>query len=110
MQPDPEHDARVRGLAFIGFTHRLLELNGATQRVHRAGELDQCTIAGELDQPATILGQDWIKALSTVLLQTRDCAALVPPHQAGIADHIGGNDSREATLLTGHEKSPVSST
>jgi len=66
----------------------------AASSASTAGKLDQCTIAGELDQPAAILGQDWIKALSSVLLQTRDCAALVAPHQAGVTDHIGGNNSR----------------
>jgi hypothetical protein len=34
------------------------------------------------------------------LAQTRQCAALVAPHQAGVADNICSDDRRQFALLT----------
>ena len=41
-----------------------------------------------------------------MLLQTRQCPALVTPHQAGLADNINGQDRRQFALLTGHGNYP----
>ena len=34
--------------------------------------------------------------------QARQRAALIAPHQAGVADNVGGQDRRQFALLTGH--------
>jgi hypothetical protein len=38
----------------------------------------------------------------------RQRAALVAPHQAGVADNVSGQDRRQFALLTGHGKVPRS--
>jgi hypothetical protein len=53
MQADPEHYGGVLGLLTIGLQHKLLKLDGGTQRINGAGELDQRAVAGQFDQPAT---------------------------------------------------------
>ena len=66
----------------------------ALERIDRAGKLGQRTVAGQLDQPPAVPRQHRLEALAAVLPQARQRAALVPPHQAGVADHIGCNDCR----------------
>ena len=39
-----------------------------------------------------------------MLTQARQRAALVAPHQAGVADNVRGEDRRQFALLTGHGK------
>ena len=92
VQADPEHDARVFRLVAVGFSHGLLECDSGAERIHGAWELGQRTIAGQLDQPAAVPGQCRLEPLLAVLPQARKRAALVPPHQAGVADDIGRND------------------
>ena len=92
MQADAEHDGGVLGLIPIGLGHCLLELDGGAQRIDGAGELDQRSVAGQLDQPPAVARQYRLEALLAVFSQARQRAALVAAHQAGIAHHIGGND------------------
>jgi len=40
-------------------------------------------------------------------LQTGQRAALVAPHQAGVADNVGGQDRRQFALLTGQWNFPA---
>ena len=42
-----------------------------------------------------------------MLTQTRRRPALVAPHQAGLADNVGGEDRRQFALLTGHGNFPA---
>ena len=37
---------------------------------------------------------------------SRQCPALVTPHQAGVADHVCGNDCRQFALLSRQRHSP----
>ena len=41
-----------------------------------------------------------------MLTQARQRAALVAPHQAGVADNVRGEDRRQFALLTGHGNFP----
>jgi hypothetical protein len=41
-----------------------------------------------------------------MLAKTRQRAALVAPHQAGVADNVCGQDRRQFALLTGHGNFP----
>ena len=80
------------GWSLIGFGHCLLEFDSGAERIHRAGELDQRAVAGQLDQSPTVAGQRRFQTLLAVFSQARERATLVATHQAGIAHHIGGND------------------
>ena len=56
--------------------------------------------SNELDQSATVTRQCRLETLATVFPQARQRAALVPPHQAGIADYIGCKDRCQPALLS----------
>ena len=101
MQADAEHDGGVLRLVSIGLDHGLLELDGGAQRIDGAGELDQGAVAGQLDQPATVSGECRLQSLLAMLAQARQRAALVPPHQAGVADNVCSEDRCQFALLTG---------
>ena len=98
----------VFGLVAVGLGHGLLELDGGAQRIDGAGELDQRTVAGQLDQPAAVAGQHRLKALGAMGLQPRQRAVLVASHQARVADDIRRQDRRQSPYnpLAGHEASP----
>jgi hypothetical protein len=42
-----------------------------------------------------------------MLTQARQCAALVAPHQAGVANNVGSEDRRQFALLTGQWNFPA---
>lgn len=107
VQAHAEHEPGFCGLVLARFGEGLLKFDGRTQGVDGAGELDQGTVPGELDRSPAIPRQDRIEALGTVLPQTRDGAALIPPDEAGVADNVGGKDRRQFSLLTGHGTFPL---
>jgi hypothetical protein len=49
-----------------------------------------------------VLGSNGIQAFDAARAKARQRAALVAPHQAGVADNVSGHDSRQFALLTGH--------
>ena len=93
MQANAEDDGSVFGIPAC-VLHGLLELDCRRQSVDRAGKLCQNTIASKLDQPAAVAGECRFQALYAMLAQARERAALIAPHQAGIADNVGGEDCR----------------
>jgi hypothetical protein len=106
MQAHPKDDGGVLGLSVIGVSRGLLELDGSTQRINCADELDQSPVAGQLDPTTSVLRQHGIEVPGTVLTQARQRPALVAPHQAGVADNVCSNDCRQFTLLTRQRHSP----
>ena len=56
VDPDPELDPFLRRGARVPLGHFPLHLDGATDRVHHAGELAEEPVAGVLDHPAAVLG------------------------------------------------------
>jgi hypothetical protein len=57
----------------------LLKFDSGAQRINRTGELDQGTVAGQLDQATSVFLHYRIEMFGTVLAQARQCPALVPP-------------------------------
>ena len=106
MQAHTEHESGICWLVAVGLGHGLLELDGGTQRINGAGELDQSTIAGQLDQAPSVFRQNRIEVFRAVLSQARQRPALVAPHQAGVADNVRSNDCRQFALLTRHGNFP----
>ena len=92
MQTDAEDDAAVLGLVAVCLKHRLLELDGGPQGVNGAGELGEGTVAGEFDKAATVARKGGFEALGAVGLQSREGAALVAAHHAGVSDRVGDKD------------------
>jgi hypothetical protein len=67
VKADPEHDGLMVGLAAIGLRHRLLEFYGRGERVHRADELNQRTVALRPDHPPSMAADSRCKPLVQVL-------------------------------------------
>jgi hypothetical protein len=89
----------------LQLSHSLLELDGGAKGINGAEKLNQSTVAGQLDQTATVFRQDRIEMLGTVLAQACQCAALVPSHEAGVANNVSGQD-RQFALFTDHGNFP----
>jgi len=82
VQADPEHDARVFRLVAVGFSHGLLECDSGVQCIHSAWELDQRTVARQLDQSPSVARKRRFKTLGAMSLQASDGAGLVVAYQA----------------------------
>src|SRR5262245_7719457 len=107
MQTNAEDDLLGLRLLSIEVGYGLLNLNRRRQCINCACEFNQRAIAHKLDQPAAKSRKCRLYAFLTVLPQSRQCAALVAPHQAGVADNVGSQDRRQFALLTGHGNSPA---
>src|SRR5262245_59055020 len=86
----------------VHLSYGLLKLNRCRHRIDCAGKLDESPIAGKFHYPTTVSRQRWLQSLLSMLTQSRQRATLVAPHQARVADNVGGQDRRQFALLTGH--------
>ena len=87
----------------------MLQVNSALHRVDRAGELNQHAVAGDLEDPAPVAGDQRLQHFFPAGLERRECTSLVLPHQAAVADYICGKNGGETALdaLFSHrEQSP----
>ena len=88
----------------------MLQVNSALHRVDRAGELNQHAVAGDLEDPAPVEGDQRLQHFFPAGLERRECTSLVLPHQAAVADYICGQDRGEAAsrrLLRHTERPPM---
>ena len=106
MEAQAEHKRGICMPVVVGLGYGLLKLDTGAQRINGAGELDQSSIAGQLDQTPSVFRQNRIEVFGTVLTQARQRPALVTPHQAGVADNVCSNDCRQFALLTRQRHSP----
>jgi hypothetical protein len=102
MQAHPEGDGSVLGQIAIGVSHCLLELDRSTEGIDGTCELDQSAVACQFDKASAVANQQWLKASDAQPPEPSDRAALVPPHQAGVANHIGNQNCRQPALFTRH--------
>jgi hypothetical protein len=107
MQADAKYNPLGFGTFRVHFVNSLLELNRRRQRVACASKFYERPITHQLDQPAPVSRERWFKAFPSMLAQSRQCSALVAPHQAGVADNIGSENCRQFALLMGTGTSPV---
>ena len=87
--------ARLRHLG-LAVGHRGLDRDGAFDGVDHARELDQQAIAGGLDDMAVVVGDLRVDQLATMRLLAHDRVLFVEFHKPGEADHVGGENCREA--------------
>ena len=92
MDADPKFDAFVRRDLSIALDHRPLDFNSAVHRVDDTPELDNCAIAGALDDPAVVHGDDRVDQVAAERPQPRQNPVLVGSGQPRIADHVGHQD------------------
>jgi hypothetical protein len=94
----PELDALILGYLGIPVSHATLNLHSAAKGVHHARELDEHAISGCLDDPSVVLGDLGVYEVSAVALELSKRTFFVSAHEAAIANHIRGKNSRKTTL------------
>jgi len=79
---DANSELDLLGLGDLGvpFGHIPLNLDGAAQRIHHAGEFDQHAVACSLDNTAMMLGDSGIDERFPDRLEPRQCAFFVAAH------------------------------
>ena len=101
VDADAEDDPVVLGQPIVAERHAALHLDREQHRVDDAYELHQQPIAHQLDDAAAILQRLRLDQFADMGLDGGDRAGLVPAHQAAVADHVGGQDGRQAPLDDG---------
>ena len=95
IDADTECDTRAAGHLAVALRHAGLDVGGTGQSIDHAGELDQRTVAHELDKPAAMLGDLGLDEFFAVRFQGGQGARLVFAHESGVAGYIGGQDCCE---------------
>ena len=101
VDADPQlHPPRLgqRGVARL---HRLLHLDRALHRVDDTGEFHQHAVAHQLHQPAVVLRKQGLHDLAALLPEQGERSGLVLAHEPAVADHVRGENRREAALVPG---------
>ena len=98
VDADAQHEPPILGNILVGGIHGLLQLDGAGDRVRRAGELYQHAVSHHFDDSAMMRGDQWLSNFSATGLERSESAGLVHPHQAAVADHIGSKNGSKPTL------------
>ena len=104
VDADPEHDAPVVGLIGLALGDARPGSRGAFDRVDHASELDQRTIAGELDDAAVMLGDLRLDEVLAQRFQACVRALLVGRHEPAIADDVRSQDRGQPAL---HRSRPI---
>ena len=95
MDADPKFDALVGRDPGIALDHRPLDFNGAVHCVDDTPELDNCAIAGALDDAAVVHGDGRVDQVAAQRPEPRKNPVLVGPGKPRIADDVGHQDRRE---------------
>ena len=100
MNADAEADRIGAGARAANFAlaELFLYLDGASNRVHRAGEFQQRTVAHELDDTAGMRGDRRIDQFAPQRVKPCKRPRLVDPHEARIPDHVGRQDRCQPPL------------
>ena len=98
VDPDAILDAPILGLGRLTLGHPGLERDRAFDGIDCACELDQGAIAGELDHPSVMLGDQGLRQFDSMRLDPRKRAGFVGADQPAVADHIYGHDGREFAI------------
>ena len=101
IDADAELDATILRDIFIPAGHGPLDFGRAGHGIHDAGELDQHAVAGDLDDTTVVLRDLAVDEFPAMGLERAERRRLVQTHQAAVADHVGGEDSSEASLHEG---------
>ena len=97
IEADPElHPPVLRQVAIAARGHAL-DRHRAAHRLHRAGELGHDPVAGEIEDPALVLGHQCGDDL-LVGRQRLNGPVLVQRHQPAVADDVRRKDDRETTI------------
>ena len=92
MDADPKFDALVRRDPSVALDHRPLDFNGAVHCVDDTPELDNCAIAGALDDAPVMHGDGRVDQIAAQRPQPRQNPILVGSGKPRIADDVGHQD------------------
>ena len=99
MDADPKFDALVGRDPSVALDHRPLDFNGAIYGIDDTPELDNCAIAGALNDPAVMDGDGRIDQVASERPQTRQNPVLVGSGKPRVADHVGHQDRGQLSSL-----------
>jgi hypothetical protein len=105
MDADPEDDAAVLRHAGVTLDHGILNFDREAHGVDDASELDDCAVAGALDDTPVMHRDGRIDQIAAQRPEPRQDAILVRAGKPAIADHIRAKDRRQFPGLA-HRASP----
>jgi hypothetical protein len=91
MHADAEAHLTTFGAIRVFLCNRVLDRDSALDRVDGAGEIRNNAIAGGIENPSAVAGNQSIED-RPVRLQRAQRANLVQPHQAAVLGNIGRKD------------------
>ena len=94
MNADAKLDAALGRQAGVALDRAILDLDGATHGVHHAAELDDCAVAGALDDATVMGGDGGVDEIAAQAPDARQRAILVSAGEPAVADNIRNQDSR----------------
>jgi hypothetical protein len=74
-------------LALLGFAPSVTSI--AAHRIDHAAELDDCAVAGALDDPAVVGGDGGVDEIAAQPPQPRQRAILVRSRKTAVSDDVG---------------------
>ena len=83
IDTDAQHDVAILGQIAVGGGHASLQLDRTLHGIDRAAELDQHAIAGHLENPALVPGDQRLQHLLASRLESRQRAGFVLAPSAG---------------------------
>ena len=101
VDPDPEHDPPLRRHLRLAGCGPGLNGEGTGDRIDHGAELRQRPVAHQLDDTATMLGQQRVDHAAADIPQGRQRTLLVLLDEARITDHIGRQDRGQPSLGPG---------
>ncbi len=99
MNPDAELDAPLGRHAGIAFDHRVLQFDGAADRIDDTAEFDDAAVAGALDDTAMMYGDRGVDQVAAKRSEPSEDAIFVRPGEPAVADDVGHQDRREFARL-----------
>ncbi|MBB4523816.1 hypothetical protein GGE62_003880 [Rhizobium leguminosarum] len=98
----------VRWNPHVALQHAALDFDCASCSTEHAPELDQETVAHQLDDMPAMVRDSWIEELAAMLTKGVKRLLFVCLQETAVAHHIGGQDSRQSALdkLCTHARLP----
>jgi hypothetical protein len=97
MNADPETHLLARGASGVFLGNRLLEGDGAFDRIDRAGEVSHYAVAGSIED-ATMMGRNQRIEDRPIGLKPAQGADLILPHEAAVLGNVSGKNHRELSF------------
>ena len=95
MDAEAELYASLRRQTGVAFDHVVSHFDGATHGVDDTAELDDCAVAGALDDAAVMYRDRRIDKVASKRAKPRQCAVFIPTDKSTESDHICGQNSGE---------------